>query len=66
MRYLKRFEKFDLGNFSEDDENEEGIDDFNHIEDIENSDEEIEDDSTDEEGNDTEMKKKIWGDDLVE
>ena len=78
MKHLKTFEKFDLGRFSETEEEKndwndnvdevEDIDgddvfDDNEFDDVLNNDE---DEKVDEEGDDIESRRRIWGDELVE
>ena len=71
MKYLKKFENFDLGRFN----TEEGSDEQDWIEDVEDvedeedetyfDEDEVEDDeeSQDEE---SEMRRRVWGDEVVE
>ena len=74
MKYLKKFEAFDLGRFSENGEEEN-----DWINDVEELDSDCEtcgdqdelfddhlDDEVDEEGDDIESRRRVWGDELVE
>ena len=69
MKYLKKFENFDLGRFSnEDEDNHEWVEDVEDVEDdeydtLENEDDEDEDEIEDEEN---EMRRRVWGDEVVE
>jgi hypothetical protein len=76
MRYLKKFEAFDLGRFAETEEEEnKWMEETNPLEDedcetcgddiIDDYEDEYEDEY-DEEGNDIEMRRKVWGDEIVE
>lgn len=73
MKYIKSFEKFDLGRFSdtEEDGNDRLINNINDIDDIEEEDENEEEDfyfSDDEDNIDIEEDERVrvWGDDIVE
>ena len=70
MKYLKRFENFDFGRFNNDEENEEWVEDVEEVEDDEcdtcnhdDDDEDYEDEAQDEEN---EMRRRVWGDEVVE
>lgn len=76
MKYLKKFENFDLGRFSEEEELE---NDFNQIEDVEDchtcgseechcgsEDEFDEFDEEEQEDEENEERRRVWGDELVE
>jgi hypothetical protein len=69
MKYLKKFENFDLGRFSE----EELENDFNQIEEIEDdcydcgSDDEFDEfDERELEDEENEERRRVWGDEVVE
>lgn len=78
MKYLKKFEAFDLGRFSEtEEEKNDWMEEVNPLEDEDNcltcgdDDEDVLDDyaeeeEVDEEGDDIEMRRRVWGDELVE
>lgn len=58
MKYLKKFEKFDLGRFNKDEIDKKEFDII-----------EVEDiivDGEDEEEDDKEIEKKVWGDEIIE
>lgn len=66
MKHLKRFENFDLGRFNNEEEN-------NHewveeVEEVEDEFDTIEDEDEDDEENSEEddMRRRVWGDELVE
>jgi hypothetical protein len=66
MKYLKKFENFDLGRFSEMDSDEQEW--LNHVKDI-NGDEYDSEDVLDDEIEDEdeiEMRRKVWGDEVIE
>ena len=67
MKHLKRFENFDLGRFNNEDDNHEWVDDVEEVDDDVYDDEfdelEDEDEIEDEEN---EMRRKVWGDEVVE
>jgi hypothetical protein len=72
MKHLKRFENFDLGRFSEADSDEQEW--LDHVKDINDDEmdfelEDEEDSLEDEEENmeeEREMRRKVWGDEVVE
>ena len=75
MKHLKTFENFDLGRFSENGEEEnewmndveeaEQEDMFSGFDDDDDTDDDMYD-NVDEEGDDIESRRRIWGDELVE
>lgn len=66
MKYLKKFENFDLGRFSnEDEDNHEWVEDVEDVEDeCETCDDDIDEDEIEDEEN--EMRRRVWGDEVVE
>ena len=68
MKYLKRFENFDLGRFNKEDEeeNHEWVEDVEEVEDEEAQEEAQEDEDEDENSEEDEMRRRVWGDEVVE
>lgn len=67
MVYIKRFENFDLGRFSEEENEEQN----NLVNDVQNVDDFCEDCIDDEsfyekDDDDDESKEKVWGDEVIE
>jgi len=71
MKYLKRFENFDLGRFNNEEDNDEWVEEVEEVEDefdsyedeAQDEDEDYEDEAQDEEN---EMRRRVWGDEVVE
>jgi hypothetical protein len=67
MKYLKRFENFDLGRFNnEEEDNHEWVEDVEDVEDEECEPCEDEDEYEDENSEEDDMRRRVWGDEVVE
>jgi hypothetical protein len=74
MKYLKKFENFDLGRFTEEEEeeNQETQDFIEDVEDVEDdceicdTDDEDEDEDSDDDNTEENQRRRVWGDEVVE